>query len=86
MPQNASGIAVVAAALQTEITSGSTSPSLSQKIPPFPLTDPNLSTQISALLNGSAPGATVTFGQQALNELSGLVTFWKLAPLQTSSN
>jgi hypothetical protein len=86
VPQFASAVTGVAATLQTEITSGSTSPFLSQKIPPFPLTDPNLSTQIAALLNGSAPGATVTFGQQALNELSGLVTFWKLAPLQTSSN
>ena len=86
MPQFASAVTGVAAVLQTEITSGSTSPFLSQKIPPFPLTDPNFSTQISALLNGSAPGATVTFGQQALNEVSGLVTFWKLAPLQTSSN
>jgi hypothetical protein len=86
VPQFASAVTGVAATLQTLITSGSTSPSLSQKIPPFPLTDPNLSTQIAALLRGSAPGATVTFGQQALNELSGLVTFWKLAPLQTSSN
>lgn len=66
--------------LQTLITSGNTSPSLSQKIPPFPLTYPNVSTQIFSLLNA------LTFGQQAINVLSGLDTFLKLAPLQASLN
>jgi hypothetical protein len=64
VPQFVSAAAGVAAALQTEITSGSTAPSLSQKRPPFPPTAPNLvSVQRFATFNAA------TFGQQALNTL-----------------
>ena len=80
MPQVVSAIAGGAVALQTEVTSGSTTPSLSQKRPPFAETAPYLSVQRFATLNAA------TFGQQALNVPSGLFTFSKLAPRQTSSN
>ena len=79
-PHFVSAGSVVAAALQTEVTSGSTAPSLSQKRPPFPSTAPYVvAVQRSATLNEA------TFGQQALNvPESG--TLSKLAPRQTSSN
>ena len=79
-PHFVSAGGVVAAALQTEVTSGSTAPSLSQKRPPFPSTAPYVvAVQRSATLNEA------TFGQQALNvPESG--TLSKLAPRQTSSN
>ena len=79
MPQYYSTVGVIAAALQTEVTSGSTAPSLSQKRPPFPLTDPNVAVQRFATLNAA------TFGQQALN-VPEIGTLSKLAPRQTSSN
>jgi hypothetical protein len=78
-PHFYSGVAAAAAALQTEVTSGSTAPSLSQKRPPFACTAPYVAVQRFATLNA-------TFGQQALNVPSGLFTFSKLAPRQTSSN
>ena len=81
VPQIVSLVTGAAAALQTEVTSGSTAPSLSQNRPPFPLTAPYLvAVQRSATLNEA------TFGQQALNVPSELFTFSKLAPRQTSSN
>ena len=80
VPHFVSVAAGAAAALQTLITSGSTSPSWPQKRPPFPATAPNVvAVQRSALVKS-------TFGQQALNVVSWLFTFLKLAPVQTSSN
>ena len=80
VPHFVSAAAGVAAALQTLITSGSTSPFWPQKRPPFPATAPNVvAVQRSALVKS-------TFGQQDLNEVSWLFTFLKLAPKQTSSN
>jgi hypothetical protein len=66
VPHVVSVVPAPAAALQTEITSGSTAPSLSQKRPPFPPTAPNLvSVQRFATVNA----LLATFGQQALNTL-----------------
>ena len=79
MPQVVSAIAGGAVALQTEVTSGSTTPSLSQKRPPFAETAPYLSVQRFVASNA------VTFGQQALN-VPEIGTLSKLAPRQTSSN
>jgi len=79
VPHFVSVAAGAAAALQTLITSGSTSPFWPHKRPPFPATAPNVvAVQRSALVKS-------TFGQQALNVLFAF-TFLKLAPRQTSSN